>query len=179
VLTAGRALARVHLAMHGRAAPEGLPELHDLLRERITRAAPLPDDLRARALALLDELPRGDRICHGDLHPANMLGTWDDPVVIDWGDASAGDGTADVARTELLVRVGEPPPDAPAAIRRLARLGRRALVDRYLADYRRGRPLDQGLLDRWRTVRAAARLAEDIPEEHPTLLRMVGQALAP
>jgi len=179
VLTAGRALARAHLAMHEAEAPAELPELHELLRRRIGGAGPLPDDLRVRALALLDELPRGDRICHGDLHPANMLGTWDDPVVIDWGDASRGDGTADVARTELLVRIGEPPPDAPPTIRRLARLGRRALVDRYLAGYRRGRRLDQGLLDRWRTVRAAARLGEDIPEEHPKLLRMVGDALAP
>jgi Ser/Thr protein kinase RdoA (MazF antagonist) len=83
VLAVGRSMARAHLAMHEPAAPAELPELHDLLRERIARAEPLPDNLRARALAQLDDLPRGDRICHGDLHPANMLGSWSEPVVID------------------------------------------------------------------------------------------------
>jgi len=176
VLAVGRAMARAHLAMHEPAAPGELPELHDLLRQRITRAAALPEDLRARALARLDELPHGDRICHGDLHPANMLGTYAEPVVIDWGDAARGDGTADVARSQLLLQMGELPPDSPALLRGAARVGRSLLTRTYLRGYRRGRPLDRDALDRWRTVRAAARLDEGIPEEREKLLRLVREA---
>ena len=176
VLAVGRSMARAHLAMHEPAAPEELPELHDLLRERITRAEPLPDALRARALALLDDLPRGDRICHGDLHPANMLGSWSEPVVIDWGDASRGDGTADVARSRLLLQMGELPPGSPAVLRAAARVGRSLLTRTYLSGYRRGRPLDRDALGRWRTVRAAARLSEGIVEEQQKLLALLREA---
>jgi aminoglycoside phosphotransferase (APT) family kinase protein len=177
VLTAGRVMGEVHAAMHDCVAPAELPDLHDELRQRIQEAAPLPGDLRKAALRLLDELPRGDRLCHGDLHLGNVLGSWSAPVVIDWGDASRGDPTADVVRTALLHRIGELPPGASPMNRVLVTVGRRALVARYLATYRRRRPIDQRLFERWEIVRAAARLWEPIPSEHPRLLRLLEQRL--
>ncbi|MGH9113422.1 MAG: phosphotransferase family protein [Acidimicrobiales bacterium] len=171
VLKAGRALATAHVAIHDCRAPVELPDLHDLLRERMDAAA-LPGELRSAAHALLDELPHGDSLCHGDLHPGNMLGSWSSPVAIDWGDAARGDPLADVARTVVILRIGEPPPDAPATVQRLAVVGRRALLWRYLHNYRRARPHDADQLERWVLVRAAARLFEDIPAEHPRLVRM-------
>jgi aminoglycoside phosphotransferase (APT) family kinase protein len=177
VFRAGTVMGDVHAAMHECAAPSELPDLHDELRLRIVDAAALPDDLRARALDVLDTLPNGDRLCHGDLHLGNILGSWSAPMVIDWGDASRGDPVADVARTWLLHRFGEPPPGAPRTIRVLAPVGRRILVERYLRAYRRRRPVDQHRLERWEIVRAAARLGEPIPEERPALLRLLGERL--
>jgi hypothetical protein len=69
---AAKAMAREHLAMHECLAPPELPDLHDVLRERIEVVEALPDELRGPALAVLDRLPRGDRLCHGDL----TSGTW-------------------------------------------------------------------------------------------------------
>jgi aminoglycoside phosphotransferase (APT) family kinase protein len=178
VFTAGRVLGEAHVAMHDCAAPDDLPDLHDDLRRRIEAAEALPDDLRRRALDVLRALPRGDRLCHGDLHPGNILGPWAAPVVIDWGDASRGDPTADVARTAVLLRVGEPPPGSPVAVRTLAGLGRRILHDRYLATYRARRAIDRALLDRWQIVRAAGRLWEPVPDEHPALLGVLRAGLA-
>ena len=177
VLTAGRAMGVAHAAMHECVAPAGLPDLNDELRARIEEAPPLPDDLRAGALAVLADMPRGDRLCHGDLHIGNMMGSYDQPVIIDWGNASRGDPVADVARTELLHRLGDPPPGAPVLIRVFASVGRRALVARYLATYRLARPIDQHALERWEIVRAAARLAEPIPSEEPRLLRFLRKRL--
>lgn len=177
VLAAARAMARVHAAMHEGEAPAELPDLHALVARRIEQAGALPPAWRDRSLDLLAGLPAGDRICHGDFHLGNMLGTWSDPVVIDWGDACRGDPVADVARSDLMIRLGEPPPGAPASLRLLARVGRGILVGRYLAGYRRRRPLDSDALDRWRTVRAAARLYEDIPEERPRLFRLLRRQL--
>ena len=178
---AARALADAHDAMHDHHGPPELPTVHDVVSGRIAAAEPLPDDLRAAALALLATLPGGDALCHGDMHLGNMLGTWTAPVVIDWGDAARGHPAADVARTALLHRVGEPPPGAPFLVRRLAPVGRRALAALYLARYRRVRPLERDLVERWVVVRAAARLAEPIPAEHPRLLAIVraGMAAAP
>lgn len=172
VFAAARVLAESHVAMHECEAPAELPDLKDQLRERINLAAPLPSNLRDRALEVLAGLPRGDRLCHGDLHLGNMLGSWSAAVVIDWGSASRGDAMADVARTELLHLRSALPPGTPATFRVLASVGRRLLTDRYLRLYGRSRPLD-GSLDRWRFVTAAARLADPIPEEHPLLLSLL------
>ena len=178
VFKAGRTLGAAHLAMHECVAPAELPSVHDLLHSRIADAAPLPGDLRSAAHALLDELPAGDRLCHGDLHPGNLLGSWAAPVVIDWGDAARGAPVADVARTALLLRIGEVPPGVLGPFEWLAGVGRRILRQQYLSTYLAERPLDQALLDRWELVRAAARLYEPIPGEHPHLLALLRTGLA-
>jgi aminoglycoside phosphotransferase (APT) family kinase protein len=174
----GRAMGHAHAAMHEVPAPDDLPDLHDDVRAHIVDAAPLPDDLRAAVLDVLDGLPRGDRLCHGDLHPGNMLGSWSAPTVIDWPGAARGDPPADVALTSVLHRVATLPPGAPTLVRSLASMGRRPLRVTYLAGYRSRRPLDADALARWEVVRAAARLWAPIPEEHPALLRFIRARLA-
>jgi aminoglycoside phosphotransferase (APT) family kinase protein len=124
VLRAGRTLGVVHAGLHDIVAPLDLPELNDDLRHRIREATPLPENLRRAALDLLDGLPGGDQLCHGDFHLGNMIGDWSTPFVIDWGDAARGDPVADLARTYLLQRLREPPPGAALLLRVLAPLGR-------------------------------------------------------
>src|SRR5262249_42177673 len=93
---AGRVMAEVHLRLHDVAAPPDLPDLRTELAYRIRSAPNLPADLAAYALSILDGLPSGDRLCHGDLHLGNLLGGLRAPMVIDWGDASRGDPVGDV-----------------------------------------------------------------------------------
>lgn len=170
VFAAGRVMGELHAAMHDRAAPAELPALHEVLGERIAEADALPGDLRSRVSSLLDGLPAGDRLCHGDMHIGNVLGTPDAPAVIDWGDATRGAPTGDLARTWILVRFGTLPPAAPLAARALAPLGRRIILARYLRAYRAARPVDDALLARWQVVCAAARLWDPVPEDHPAVL---------
>jgi aminoglycoside phosphotransferase (APT) family kinase protein len=167
---AGSVMARTHAAMHECRAPESLPDLHDELRRRITAATLLPSGQAEAVLVLLGQLPQGDRLCHGDFHLGNLLGDWDTPVVIDWGDAARGDPLADVARTELLHRLGEPPPGTSRFLRALIPIGRGILANRYVSTYRRCHGIDQARLERWKLVRAAARLAEGIDSETGSLL---------
>lgn len=178
-----RAMASAHARMHGITAPAGLPALKDLLRERVDDlSSPLPTDLRPKVRAVLDSLPDGDRLCHGDLHPGNMLGAASAPVVIDWGEASRGDPLGDMVRSAVLLRVGQPPPGAPRLIRLLAPVGGGIASARYVAHYRKLTGVDTRDFARWRAVRCAARLAEPIPEEHPRLLAILRKdlvALAP
>ena len=54
-------------------------------------------------------------LCHGDLHPSNVILTVDGPMVVDWFDTGRGDPIADIARSTLLMA-----PDADAAPRHLA-----------------------------------------------------------
>jgi len=172
IVRAGRSIGRVHAAVHGVTAPAGLPDLRVALQDRIARA-PLAPRVVEACLAVLDACPDGDRLCHGDLHFGNLLGSWTSPVVIDWGGAARGDPCADVARTKLLLGVGEPPAGAPIAIRLLAPLVRAKVVRAYVAAYARHRPIDRQSLARWDVVQAAARLCEEMSTERSHLLGLL------
>ena len=126
--------------------------------------------MRTRALARLEGLPAGDRLLHGDFHPANLLRGTNGYVVIDWTNGMRGDPAADVARTILLLGGGKLADGTPVVVRVLAPLVRRSLLASYLGAYARELPLDRDLVDRWLPVWAAARLAEDIDAEREFLL---------
>jgi aminoglycoside phosphotransferase (APT) family kinase protein len=171
VLSAGRLLGRIHSRLHAVPAPTTLPPLKGQLLELLERQAErVPADLATEAHERLAELPDGDRLCHGDYHPANVLLAPGGPRVIDWAGASRGDPIADVCRTRLLIELGEVPAHAPVLVRRLDRAGRSLLLRSYLRSY--GRP-DRGLLDDWQRVIAITRLAEGIDAERGALMRLL------
>lgn len=176
VFAEARRLAETHAALHRIAAPLDLPETRAVLRARIADA-PLATELRAFALGELDALPDGDRLVHGDFHPANVLVAGDRVSVIDWSAASRGDPVIDATRTKLLLDLGEPL--APSAwMRAVIRVGRRAFSATYLRRYVRFSEVDASLLRRARPVMAAARLAEGIAEEVDALIAIVAAARA-
>ena len=169
VRSVARTLGAEHAVLHRIEAPAALPALRDDLRQRL--GSPLvPEDVRRRALERLEQLPDGDRLLHGDFHPANLLRTAEGCVVIDWTSGTRGDPAADVARSILLAGDGKLPDDAPTVLRLVAPFARRVLVAGYLRAYARELPLDRERVDRWLPVWAAARLAEDIEPERELLL---------
>ena len=93
-------------------------------------------------------------ICHGDFHPQNIL--MEDGVatgVIDWPNALMADPACDVATTRIIL--GLLPlklSSLPAVVRVLASAARPLLLARYLAGYRRGRPVDDRTLGYYEAV---------------------------
>jgi aminoglycoside phosphotransferase (APT) family kinase protein len=172
VVPISRALGTLHARVHEVVAPGSLPSVHE--RARAALESPLvPTDVHDRALAFLDDLPYGDRLCHGDFNPANVLrGPGGEPFVIDWTAASRGDPAADVARSRLIIGHGAVGPDATAMVAALARVGRGVLWNGYRRAYARQRPVELDAVDSWFTVMAAARLGEGIAEERESMLRL-------
>ncbi len=170
-----RIVGRSQARMHDVVAPDDLPGLRQLVRWKIETATELPADLAEFALKKLDALPDGDRLCHGDFHPGNVLLGRNGPAVIDWTDATRGDPAADLARTRLLLRQGAVPKHMPALIRGLHAFGRGAFFRLYLRAYARARPIDDDLVDRWEVVRVADRVMEGIDAEQPDLLAQLEQ----
>lgn len=73
-----------------------------------------------------------DTVMHLDLHPANIMLTSRGPVVIDWANASAGPGGADVAMAYLIMASSDT--DAvPALLRPLVGTVRSQLIGAMLA----------------------------------------------
>jgi aminoglycoside phosphotransferase (APT) family kinase protein len=86
---------------------------------KIRRAAATIDASLGRALAFLPPPVGTPRLCHGDLHPSNVILGSDGPMIVDWFDASRGDPIADVARSSvtLLGDGANPPEHLPGARR--------------------------------------------------------------
>ena len=131
----------------------------------------MSEGIRAAALERLDQLPDDDALCHGDYHPDNVLMTQTGPIIIDWGSASSGHPLADVAQTELLLQVGEPPSSAPS--RWLLASARTLVRQAYIRRYLRLRPASADEIAAWRLPIAVARLGERIAGEQEKLLRLI------
>ncbi len=176
VFRVGRICGEVHAQLHEVQAPRAIAPLKETLRRRIQTIGPLPPHLKEFSLEALEGLPDGEALCHGDFHPGNILLAGDEPVVIDWTNARRGDPMADVARTRMMLRLGEAPPGTSFALRAMALVGRNLLVALYLRSYRKMRPLDMRAVKRWEIPIAAARLSEGIEEEAPRLLALLERA---
>ncbi len=105
-------LAESHADMHAHQGTN-LPSQREYMRKQIQSAPSLPDQKKQAVLDVLDKLPDGDALCHGDYHPGNILLTADGPVIIDWPLASRGNPAADAARTSLILTLGAMQPGTP------------------------------------------------------------------
>jgi aminoglycoside phosphotransferase (APT) family kinase protein len=157
----GRLLAEVQLALFELVPPVTLPNQQDRLVSKIRWSAATVDTSLARALDLLPTREGPPRVCHGDLHPSNVILGHHDPVIVDWFDASRGDPIADVARTSLtlLGDGGKAPRHLPGSDRRTLA----ALTEAYLSRLRGSLQIGDGLLARWQAIQAVARMAEGVP----------------
>lgn len=144
----------LHLRIHQKPEPR-LPSLKARLANRITRATQLNPEHKQRLRAHLGELPEGDRLCHGDFHPFNIVGLPGHTMVIDWLDATTGHPAADVCRSFVIMM---------RAVTELA--------ETYLDRYAALSGIARAEIIAWLPVVAAARLAENIPEEEEALLRL-------
>jgi hypothetical protein len=148
-------LAQLHAHIHTQPARQ-LGALKSRLATNIAGTGLLGEPLKQNLLARLADMPEGDRLCHGDFHPINVLGQNSLPIVIDWPDACCGDPVADVCRSYLLLKlhaedIAEPYLDAYCNITNMPRMS---------------------ILD-WLPYVAAARLAEDVPDDWARLLQIV------
>lgn len=118
-------------------------------------------------------LPRGMALCHFDYHPDQVLLTAAGPVIIDWMTAFCGPAEADVARTALLLKHGALP-HMPWLVRQIVGLIRKRILRVYLTEIQTHAPgITADRINAWLVPIAAARLAENIPEERELLLRLV------
>ncbi len=99
----GAELARVQSDIAACPVSFELPSQRDRIVSKIHLAAQTHG---AHLIKALDALPvdRGALvICHGDLHPRNVLTTDGATVLVDWFDASRGRIEAEIARTVLVL----------------------------------------------------------------------------
>lgn len=169
-----RSLAELQVNINGLSMP-GLFSYKDGLTKAIHRAPHLSDNLRASVLDLLPVLPDGDRLCHGDFHPGNVMLTSKGPVVIDWMTACIGSPWVDFARTSMLLTIG--PKGAGKQLKPIVRLVIQLFYHSYTQRYLELLPDPQNERKKWMPIIAAARLDERIEPEREALVKVIQDGL--
>ena len=148
-------MVSLHGRIHAVTAPPEVPALKQRMATRIGRAERIAPDLRSALLTQLTGMPDGDRLCHGDFHPFNILGLDQHARVIDWLDATRGDPAADVCRTELLISTYDA-----------------GMAQSYAESYCLATGVERRAVEAWLPLVAAARLAENVPDEFDRLVQL-------
>ena len=165
-------LAELHVKIHAIPAPVHLGSQREWVKEEIIDAKEfLTSELQHEILALLDSLPDGNTLCHGDFHPGNIVMTKQGPVIIDWMTVSRGSAVGDVAITSLALKVGKAPVSAIA--QQILNIIGNIFHSTYLKTYFQIHPEQQQLIRAWRIVMAASHLDVSEPEDRANLLNII------
>jgi aminoglycoside phosphotransferase (APT) family kinase protein len=169
-------MAELHAAIH-QTKVAGIPRQKEALEFFINRTD-LPAEDKTKIIQELKGLNGGDFLCHGDMHPDNILFSTNKPVVIDWMTATIGNPAGDVARTIVILKYSPVPSHMPLLIRIVLNILKSVLCNAYLRYYIRLTGTGRAEIDRWRLPIAAARLFENGPQaEKKALYRFIQRQL--
>ena len=138
----------------------------------------LSDTVKARVIEILDLLPDGDSLCHGDFHPGNIICQNGDNYIIDWSGASRGDYHCDIAHTYILLKVVPRAPGVGPIMHLIQKLIGRSLASTYLESIESMRDVDRRTLARWVLVKAAERTFYGLPSEQGHLVGFINACVA-
>jgi aminoglycoside phosphotransferase (APT) family kinase protein len=159
-----RSLAELQVHLFSLVPPVSVPALQDRLTCKIRRAADVVDPALAAASEVIPSVG-ASRLCHGDLHPGNVIMSASGPVLIDWFDVARGNPVGDIARSSVLMWVrahgSDGPRHLPGSDPARLELVRNAYLDA-ITDLAAPDPTE---LRRWEAVVAVARIAEGVAIE--------------
>jgi uncharacterized protein (TIGR02172 family) len=171
-----RLLAGLHAQVHKVSAPPNLETQREWARGGIPDTGKLPKETKERVLHLLDSLPDGNQLCHGDFHPGNIIVTKRGAVIIDWMTASKGTPGGDAARTAIILEAAQAPEGTP--MRWLLEWVRKSILATYLKTYFQLQPLEKRSFIAWRTIMAANFFVDvSLPGEGVDLLAIVEKGI--
>jgi Ser/Thr protein kinase RdoA (MazF antagonist) len=176
VRTMARQFAELHHTVHRCKAPE-LPSARRELEKIIQSRQQLSAPVKSALLKLLNGLPDGDCLLHGDFHPDNVMVTSRGLVIIDWPNAGRGCPLADVARTTITLRVGDPVGNISLVLRILTRFLRGIFLSAYVREYFKHSPYSENDLHSWELILAAQRIGDRIPGEEIKLMNIIERGL--
>ncbi|MHA2007246.1 MAG: phosphotransferase [Promethearchaeota archaeon] len=176
-----RMLAKIHAEMHKHVIKD-IYSQKDVFSLAINQKDLLPDKQKKEILEYLEKLPNGNTICHGDLHPENIMVSDDKLYVIDWSNAYSGNPCGDVARTFYVLKYGLAPSDEDTLkksfVTRFFFKAIKSLVARtYIKQYQKLTGVSRKDIKKWDLVIYAARLRDPVPLEYDNLLKMIEKLL--
>ncbi|MDR1866658.1 MAG: aminoglycoside phosphotransferase family protein [Treponema sp.] len=129
------------------------PLMKDRLVNRINLVRYITEKQKIILLKKLESIEFNNYLCHGDLHPFNIIETDEGIKVIDWADSTIGNREADVCRSYIIYEKNMP-----------------KISDKYLELYCKKASIDKENVLMYKPIIIAARLAENIPEKEKSEL---------
>lgn len=163
-------MADIHARLHS-SEDETLVDQKVCLESFIKRSKELSDTDKQKIIIYLKKLEPGKRICHGDMHPDNILYAERGPVVIDWMGATKGNPAGDVAKTILILKHSKVPSSVPFYKRIISNMIKSLFCNVYTRQYIRLTGIKRKEIDQWILPEAAARLSEHGPQDEKRALK--------
>ncbi|MBN2852762.1 MAG: phosphotransferase [Clostridia bacterium] len=133
----------------------------------------LKPNMKAFIYDLIDELPEGSELCHGDFHPGNILQMDGKNYVIDWFGAYKGDLLSDVAHTYLILKNVPRFPGINPVQHAMMKFSGGLLASAYLKAFMKQRDIDWQRFSKWMVIKAAERISYGISAEKQRLITFV------
>jgi len=100
----GAILADLCLAVHKTPPPPDVLTLRDWMGAWLqATGGTIPAPIATGVLALIERLSPGDELCHGDLHPGNVIMTAQGPRLIDWTAPMRGPAELDLGFSHFIL----------------------------------------------------------------------------
>jgi Ser/Thr protein kinase RdoA (MazF antagonist) len=100
----GAILSTLAITVHKTRPPPEVLSLRDHVQASLRFSGDvLPTHISEGVLGLIDRLPQGDGLCHGDLHPGNVIMTAKGPRLIDWTGTVRAPAAYDLGVCHLLL----------------------------------------------------------------------------
>jgi len=134
-----------------------LNRLKEKMHSKIS-SADLNATIRYELHTRLDSTPKHNKVCHGDLHPSNIIITGkDEAYIIDWAHVTQGNGAADAARVYLLLTLD----------------GDREGAEKYLNIFCEKTDTAKQYVQKWIPIVAASQLTKGKENERELLLSWI------
>lgn len=168
-----RQMAELHSRINAVEFDDSQSVLKNNIEYAINAAPDLGEDDKKRIIAYMDSLPNGNRLCHGDFHPDNIMA--DDTLwIIDWMTGASGNPLCDIARSKMILETSEIPDSVPLAMRLLLKMGQNKLAKAYVRAYCKISNAKIKEINAWLLPLYAARLVENLSgKEKAIILRKI------
>lgn len=128
--------------------------LKTILKKNIEKTDKVSRNCKVKLLNILNFLPEGNCLCHGDFHFGNIMANQEKYYVIDYMNVCQGHKFGDIARTVYLIEM-TPVPSEANNIDNIYNI-KKQVTDIYLKEM----CISREILSDWLMITAAARLSE-------------------
>lgn len=156
-----RIIAKLQYDLHNNVHLQEKIYLKDYLKGKILKAE-IPKYLEDYISNLLESMPKGEELCHGDFHGGNIIVNKDKFTIIDWAEGGRAEYIADIARTLTLLGV-HPYEDFSHKWKEIKGIKNKIiykvnefLMKIYLKEYESYRKIDRERLRKWQMIMDAA-----------------------
>nr|WP_249809613.1 aminoglycoside phosphotransferase family protein [Bradyrhizobium sp. 153] len=101
---AGSIIAAIAMSVHKTPPPPEVISIRDYMENELRGDdGKVPKRIATEILALIDGLSPGDRLCHCDLSPGNVIMTAEGPKLVDWSGARRGPAAFELGFLHIIL----------------------------------------------------------------------------